>query len=200
MFKELIALQFKKPTGLFGMLTSNLMIKGNRSNYEILLRDLDIQPHDKILEIGFGPGIGISLIAEKCNSCVIHGIDFSKLMYKRASNLNKIYIHDNKVRLLLGDFLTLEIDLKDYDKVFCLNVVYFWNDLLQPFEKIRSLLKKGGIFCFYMAHKDFLIKKKSPDKIFNKYSIEQVTEALTKTGFSRIDHYYDKGYYIKAEK
>ena len=200
MFKELIAWQFKKPTGLFGMLTSNLMIKGNRSNYEILLIDLDIQPHDKILEIGYGPGIGIRLIAEKCNSCVIHGIDFSKLMYKRASNLNKKYIHDNKVRLLLGDFLTLEIDLKDYDKVFCLNVVYFWNDLLQPFEKIRSLLKKGGIFCFYMAHKDFLIKKKSPDKIFNKHSIEQVTEALKKTGFSRIDHYYDKGYYIKAEK
>jgi ubiquinone/menaquinone biosynthesis C-methylase UbiE len=200
MFKELIAWQFKKPTGLFGLLISNLMIKGNRSNYEILLRDLDIKPHDKILEIGYGPGIGISLIAEKCTSCVIHGIDFSKLMYKRASDLNKRYIHDNNVRLLLGDFLTLEIDLKDYDKVFCLNVVYFWNDLLQPFEKIRSLLKKGGKFCFYMAHKDFLIKKKSPDKIFNKYSIEQVTEALTKTGFSRIDHYYDKGYYIKAEK
>ena len=99
MFKELIAWLFKKPTGLFGMLVSNLMIKGNRGNYETLLRDPDIQPHDKILEIGYGPGIGISLYAEKCNSCVIHGIDFSKLMYKRASNLNKKYIHDNKVRL-----------------------------------------------------------------------------------------------------
>jgi SAM-dependent methyltransferase len=200
MFKELIAKQFKKPTGLFGIFTSNLMVKGNRGNYENLLKDLDVQPHDKILEIGYGPGIGVNLIAEKCNSCVIHGIDFSKLMYKRASVLNNKHIHNNKVRLLLGDFLTLDIDPKDYDKVFCLNVVYFWDDLLQPFEKIRSLLKSGGIFCFYMAHKDFLIKKKSPDKIFNKYSIEQVTEALTKTGFSRIEHYYNKGYYVKAEK
>jgi SAM-dependent methyltransferase len=182
------------------MLTSNLMIKGNRSNYEILLNDLDVRPYDKILEIGYGPGIGIKMIAEKCDSCVIHGIDFSKLMYKRASGLNNQYIKDNKVRLLLGDFLTLEVDFKDYDKVYCLNVIYFWNDLLHPFEKIRSILKKCGVLCFYMAHKDFLKKKKSPDEIFNKYSIEQVTEALTKAGFSRIHHYYNKGYYVKAEK
>jgi len=199
MFEELIAGQFKKPTGLFGMLTSNLMIKGNRSNYETLLRDLDIQQQDKILEIGYGPGIGINLIAERCNSCVVHGIDFSKLMYKRASKLNRKYLDDNKVTLLLGDFLDIQIDFKDYDKVFCLNLIYFWNELVPPFEKIRSLLKKGGIFCFYMAHKDFLTKKKSPDKIFNKYSIEEVTAALTKTGFGKIDHYYDRGYYIKAE-
>jgi ubiquinone/menaquinone biosynthesis C-methylase UbiE len=200
MFRRIIASQFKRPTGLFGIFTSNLMIKGNRRNYDGLLKDLNIQPHDKILEIGYGPGIGINLIAEKCNSCIIHGIDFSKLMYKRATKLNERYTDNNRVKLLLGDFLKTKIDTNNYDKIFCINVVYFWDDLQQPFERIKSFLKKGGIFCFYMAHKDFLIRKKSPDEIFNKYSIEQITEALKQAGFVEIDSYFDKGYYIKAKK
>ena len=32
MLREFIASQFKKPTGLFGLFTSNLMIKGNQKN------------------------------------------------------------------------------------------------------------------------------------------------------------------------
>ena len=125
---------------------------------------------------------------------------FQKLMYKRATKLNRKYIDEKRAKLLLGDLLTAEIDTNDYDIIFCLNVVYFWDDLQRPFGRIISLLKKDGVFCFYMAHKDFLIKKKSPDEIFNKYSIEQITAALRQAGFSEIDHHFNRGYYVKAKK
>ena len=133
MLKEIIASQFKKPAGLFGIFTSNMMIKGNRNKYDTLIKDLNIKVNDKILEIGYGPGIGINAIAGKCNSCIIHGVDFSKLMYKRATKLNRKYIDEKRAKLLLGDFLTAKIDTGDYDIIFCLNVVYFWDDLQQPF-------------------------------------------------------------------
>jgi SAM-dependent methyltransferase len=200
MIRRIIASQFKKPSGLFGVFISNLMIRGNRRNYYILVKDLNVHTNDKILEIGYGPGFGINLIAEKCESCIIHGIDFSKLMYKRASERNKKYIDDKKVKLFVGDFLKDKIDGDNYDKVFCVNVVYFWDELQQPFERIRSLLKKGGLFCFYMAHKDFLIKKKSPDEIFNKYSIEQIVAAIKLAGFSKVEYYFENGYYVKSER
>lgn len=200
MIKKLIALQFKKPSRLFGIISSNLMVKGNRRNYDILINELNIQPNDKILEIGYGPGIGISLINEKCNSCLIHGIDFSKLMYRKASKLNKNSILDKKVELFLGDFLSFTIESNYYDKVFCLNVIYFWDNLNIPFQKIKSALSNNGIFCFFMAHKDFLIKKKSPDSIFNKYSIEEVLSALYEAGFNKVEYKFDKGYYVEAQK
>jgi hypothetical protein len=82
--------------------------------------------------------------------------------------------------------------------VFCLNVVYFWSELNEPFKKILSLLKKGGSFYIYMADKDAL--KKAPDSVFNKYSIEQVVESLKSARFSQVENYFDKGYYIKAKK
>jgi ubiquinone/menaquinone biosynthesis C-methylase UbiE len=198
MFKKIIALQFKKPTGLFGIFSSNVMIKGNKNKYERLIKDLDIQPHDKLLEIGYGPGIGIGTIADICGTCTIHGIDFSTLMYKRASKYNKPHIDKGRMVLQFGDFLKLSADNNDYDKIFCLNVVYFWDDLKEPFKKVLSLLKKGGAFHIFMADKSML--ERAPDSVFNKYTIEQVVDALKTAGFAEVENYFEKGFYIMAKK
>jgi cyclopropane fatty-acyl-phospholipid synthase-like methyltransferase len=200
MLREFIASQFKKPTGLFGIFSSNLMVKNNQKNYDRLIRDLDLQAQDKVLEIGYGPGIGIQMIAERCPTCSIHGIDFSKLMYKRAGKYNKGYIYSGRVNLQHGDFLKVPIVHNEYNKIFCLNVVYFWNELIGPFEKVFSLLKKDGSFHIYMADKNTLIKMKSPDSVFNKYSIEQIEGALQAAGFTVVEHTEEKGHYIKARK
>ena len=200
MFQKFIASQFKKPTGLVGIWASNLMVKGNKSNYDKLIEDMDLQPHDKLLEIGYGPGTGINTIAQRCPTCIIHGIDFSPLMYKRASKYNKAYIDKGTMLLQHGDFQQMPAADHDYDKIFCLNVVYFWNDLRQPFGKVYSLQKKGGSFHIYMADKNALIKKRAPDSVFNKYSIEEVVEALKSAGFENVEHYSEKGHYIKALK
>jgi ubiquinone/menaquinone biosynthesis C-methylase UbiE len=200
MLQAFFASQFKKPEGLFGVFTSNLMVKGNQKNYARLIKDLDLQPHSKLLEIGYGPGIGIRMIAEICSTCTIHGIDFSKLMYRRASKYNKRYIDAGRVLLQHGDFLKVPVANNDYDSIFCLNVVYFWNDLRAPFEKVLSLLKKGGAFHIFMADRAFLLEKKAPDSVFNKHSIEQVVETLKAAGFTKVEHYGEKGHYIKAKK
>ncbi len=200
MFRKFIASKFKKPTGLFGIFASNIMIKGNKSKYDHLIKDLDIQPHDKLLEIGYGPGTGINTIAALYPTCTIHGIDFSPLMYKRASKYNKQYIDNGRLQLQYGDFLKVSVIGNNYDKIFCLNVVYFWNELKEPFEKLRSLLKTGGSFYIYMVDKKVLIEKKSPDSVFNKYDIEQVVEALKMAGFTNVGYHMEKGYFIKAKK
>jgi ubiquinone/menaquinone biosynthesis C-methylase UbiE len=200
MLRELIAFQFKKPSGLFGLFTSNLMVRNNQKNYDTLIKDLDLQPQDQVLEIGYGRGIGIRMITEQCPSCIVHGIDFSKLMFKRATRYNKQYIHEGRVQLQQGDFLTAPVAHNTYDKTFCLNVVYFWNELKEPFGKVFSLLKNGGSFHIYMADAATLQQKKAPDSVFNKYSIERVVEALKEAGFEKVEHYAEKGLYIKATK
>jgi ubiquinone/menaquinone biosynthesis C-methylase UbiE len=200
MFRNFIASQFRKPTGLFGIFTSNMMMKRNQEKYNILIKNLNLRPNEKILEIGYGPGIGIHMIAGLCESCTIHGIDFSRLMYKKAGRYNKPYVDNGKVKLQYGNFLEMRVDETEYDKIFCLNVVYFWDELSKPFEKIRSLLKNGGVFSIYMVNANTLIKKKTPDSVFNKYTIDQIVDALRSAGFIDVEHFADKGYYVKAKK
>lgn len=200
MLRKLIALQFKKPKGWLGIWASNIMIKGNEKNYAKLIKKLDPQPQDKMLEIGYGPGRGIHTIAEMCSTCTVRGIDFSSLMYKRASEYNKTHIEKGNVVLQQGDFLKVPFADNDYDKVFCLNVIYFWNELSEPFAKVFSVLKKGGSFHIYMADKITLMKKKAPDSVFNKYSTEHVVESLKSAGFDNVEHYQEHGHYIIAKK
>lgn len=196
-----IGMQFKKPTGFPGKIVSILMSKGNRPAYERMIKDLTINSNDKILEIGFGPGIGIHLILKRFETTDIYGIDFSELMYRRATKRYEKLIENNRVHLLFGDFVETEISASGFDKIFCINVIYFWDNLQKPFEKIKSLLKNDGIFCCYMESKDDLSKVKfTKDDIFNKRSIEQVTKALKSAGFKETEYYFKKGYYIKAKK
>lgn len=122
-------------------------------------------------------------------------------MYKRASKRNHRFIKNDRVHLIQGDFLETELSTTGFDKIYCINVIYFWDDLHKPFEKVNSLLKEDGEFCIYMAGKDELNKAKfTKDGIFNKYSIGQVANALKSSGFHEVDHNFRKGYFIKAKK
>lgn len=200
MLKEFIASQFKKPRGPFGIFTSNLMVKGNEKNYETMIEVLAPGPEEKLLEIGYGPGAGMKMIAEFCPGCTIDGIDFSRLMYKRASKFNKQYIEEGRVSLQYGDFLSAALPENHYDKIFCLNVIYFWNKLSAPFTKAYSLLKEDGFFDIYMADRKFLAEQKTPDSVFNKYSVDEVMEALKSVGFNKLDHLKNNGHFIFAQK
>jgi SAM-dependent methyltransferase len=196
-----IGMQFRKPEGVLGYLVSNMIFIGNRSTYETMINDLAIHSDDKILEIGYGPGLGIYLISRRYEKCDIYGIDFSEMMYRRAAGRNKKFMKNNRVHLFLGDFNETEISVDGFDKIFCLNVVYFWNDLRKPFERVKSLLKDNGIFYFYMADKDELNRDRfTKNDVFNKYSIEHILEVLDAVGFKDVDYYFRKGYYIKAKK
>lgn len=194
-----IAKQFRQPSGFLGKIASKFMQKGNIKAYEKLFSILDIKDHQKIFEIGYGHGLGIATILAR-HDCYVSGIDFSKLMYKQATKRNHRYITKNKVNLYFGDFLEYKMKQSFYDKVFCINVVYFWDDLLLPFSKIRNSLKKDGQFCFYMAHKNELSKLKFvTDDIFNKRTIEDVVEKLKEAGFSHVEHEYKGGYFVTCK-
>ena len=154
---RLIGSQFKKPTGLLGKIVSTVMKKGNSPDYDKIIPELDIKQNDRILEIGYGHGLGVHRISSDFD-CHITGIDFSELMFREASKRNEKYIEQKKVELNFGNFLEYEIKPDHYDKVFCVHVIYFWDKLAEPFSKIRTGLKDGGIFCLFMANTDFIKK------------------------------------------
>src|SRR5512145_3503903 len=113
--------QFRKPRGLLGKIIAKLMIKGNSREYDKLIPILEIQPHDRLLEIGYGHGMGIDRILSKYD-CHISGIDFSELMYRQAARRNRRHIDNKKATLYFGDFLNFELPVSTFDKIYFLNV------------------------------------------------------------------------------
>jgi cyclopropane fatty-acyl-phospholipid synthase-like methyltransferase len=188
--------QLRKPSGFFGKMVARMMKLRNRKMYEILIKQLDIKTGDRLYEIGYGHGMGIHAIAAQYD-CTIAGIDFSELMYREATRLNRSFIEKGRVKLSFGDILVEENGNAKYDKVYCANVIYFWTDLDKAFSKVFSMVERGGMFFIYMDSSDDLAKLKFTGN-FCKYTIEEVENALTRAGFSNVEYFNNKGYYVNA--
>jgi SAM-dependent methyltransferase len=155
---------------------------------------MDIRDNDSLLEVGFGPGYAINLIAHKYKHTKISGIDFSELMSEKASQKNCVFIQTGRVDLICGDL----IDYKGKDlfsKIYGINVVYFWNDLDKYLAKIFKLLKKKGEVFLYMADPSQLDKM---PEVFNKYTRDQMLVELKKAGFKHVRFEKEKSSSDKA--
>jgi ubiquinone/menaquinone biosynthesis C-methylase UbiE len=51
------------------------------------VRLLDVQPDDRVLELGFGPGLAIRELARLAAEGYVCGLDHSELMLRRAKRL-----------------------------------------------------------------------------------------------------------------
>lgn len=196
---ESLGRQLRKPSGFYGKMVSRMMNMRNKISYKRIIKELDIKGGEKVFEIGYGPGLGIWMIADTIPDCSISGIDFSELMYQEAHKRNKKFVAQGAVHLQFGDFLSQEFIVEKYDKVFCSNVIYFWSDLRLAFSTVFSILNDGGVFCIFMTHKSEL-KETGFSKDFNKYSIETVEAELLNSGFQSVQYIRENGYFIRAKK
>jgi len=204
--KKIWAQQFRRPSGILGHYAAGFMKKNNFPYYEEMVELLDIQDCDRVLEIGCGDGHAVKLISGKNTQCRIDAIDFSDLMLRKAKKNNHQCLRNGRVRLFEGDFRMFDRFDCRYTAVFAINVVYFWNNLEEPFRKVHNLLEKNGRFIFYMSSPERIDKIPFAVKdVFNRHSLEKVKEVLIETGFEnlKVTTEVKNGtdtYYVKAVK
>ena len=69
---------FGRPTGTLGKLGGMIMARTNAASARCVISLLEVQPTDKVLEVGFGPGVGIQLLANSAPAGRVAGVDCSK--------------------------------------------------------------------------------------------------------------------------
>jgi MFS family permease len=116
-FIAAIRVQFGRPTGFWGRLAGLLMAHrtSNRRRNAWAVSLLDVQPEDRVLEIGFGPGIAIRELGRLAWKGYVCGIDHSELMVRRAKRLNAELLRRGVVDLRLG---SVPEDLPAFDEPF----------------------------------------------------------------------------------
>jgi SAM-dependent methyltransferase len=93
---------FGRPQGVLGRLGGIIMARMNRNLAGRTIALLDVQPHDRVLEIGFGPGVGIELLSGVVSSGHVAGVDVSEEMVEQARIRNVEAIQRGKVELRRG--------------------------------------------------------------------------------------------------
>lgn len=176
---------FKKPAGLFGLIAARYMVKNNSFVYEGIERFAGFAEGQDVLEIGFGPGVGLGYLLERYRLRMA-GIDFSPLMVRKAARRNRASIKEGRLTLLQGDILTDGSWLGAFDRVIFANVLYFWDDLDAAFRAIKDRLRPGGRLVFYMSSEARLKRKDlTSAPAFKHYGNDEVLAGLSRAGFEK---------------
>jgi ubiquinone/menaquinone biosynthesis C-methylase UbiE len=132
---------------------------------------LAIGPKDRVLEIGFGSGVGVALAARK--AAFVAGADPSRVMVAQAKSRNDSAIVAGRVDLRQAEAEALGFDGGAFDKVFSVNSMQLWADRQRGLREVRRVTKRGGRIALGFT----------PNSGQGK---QGVVETLTAAGFSNV--------------
>jgi ubiquinone/menaquinone biosynthesis C-methylase UbiE len=178
-----LAQQFRQPAGFLGRLIG-FLFRINREGIDWTIDLLEIQPTDHVLEIGFGPGLGIQRAASLATQGRVAGVDFSQTMLEQATSRNAVAIDAGLVELCLGDATALLYPENTFHKAFATNVIYFWRDPLANLQELHRVMKPGGRLALYVIAKENLQKfRLTQTGVYQLYSGEDLVRLFTQAGF-----------------
>jgi ubiquinone/menaquinone biosynthesis C-methylase UbiE len=181
---KMMAKQLRQPSGPVGHKVGEMMNKANEFLYDFTSATMELSDNQTILEIGFGNGRFFDKLFSKTNNLKISGLDFSETMFNEATKNNLSAIADGRLTLQLGSSDKLTFPDQHFDKVFCINVIYFWNEPQKHLQEISRVLKPGGKFYATIRTKESMELMPFTKYGFTKYTEEEWKLLVNKNPFN----------------
>jgi len=142
--KSILMRAFGCPKGLLGRLGGLIMARMNWQVAAWTIDLLEVQPNHSVLEVGFGPGVGIELLAKAVTSGRVVGVDYSEEMVAQARARNANAIEGGRVDLLRDSIERLPFEDDTFEKALAINSMQVWPDAIGGLREIRRVMKAGG--------------------------------------------------------
>ena len=138
--------QFAHPTGWLGSLVGYAMAIKSRERSLWVLSLLDLRPNDRVLEVGFGPGVDLQRVSGVTS--FVAGIDHSGVMVQQARRRNRRVIRAGRMEALQGTIAEpLPFADSEFTKAFAINSFQFWPDAVMGVRELRRVLRPGGLLA-----------------------------------------------------
>ena len=188
-------LRARNPRGFWGYRVLKAMNgKDHAALPEWVFAELKIKEDAHVLDVGCGGGANVARMLEMCPQGIVTGLDFSTLALEESNDYNYRAIVDKKCYIVGGNVIQMPRAKEMYDLVTAFETVYFWPTLEQGVSEMFRVLKPGGT-CVIANELDGL------DPAYRKlesavgmlvYTIEDITEIMTKVGFTNIQYRHDE--------
>ncbi len=109
-------------------------------------------PADRVLEVGCGHGVAVSLVCAQLTSGRITAIDRSTKMIEVAARRNREHVARGRAVLKSASLAEADFGDERFDKIFAFNVAPFWLQPKEALEIVRRLLAPDGtVYLFWDA-------------------------------------------------
>jgi SAM-dependent methyltransferase len=138
--------QFMRPRGFVGWLVGWEMAlrSSNRQRNVWAVGLLAVEPSDRVLEIGFGPGIAIRELSRRATQGLVCGVDHSAVMVRQATRRNAAAVRARRVDLRLGAAEQLPTFTEPFDKVLAVNNMGMWHAPDEGLQALHRRMRPGG--------------------------------------------------------
>ena len=133
---------FANPRGVRGRLAGRFMLWTNRQRDVLDL--LTVRPGERVLEVGYGPGGLVRLLARHTDAGLIQGVDPSPTMRDQATRANRDAVRAGRVDLRLGAADRTDLPDRSVDHVVSVNTVAIWPDLDDGVRELHRVLRPAG--------------------------------------------------------
>lgn len=182
MAPRFLARQLSHPTGIAGWLVRLGMNRGNAGLNAFAIDQMELQPQDDVIEIGFGGGPNISRFLAHAASFT--GVDRSADAVRAAQRRFATACRSGRAHFALGMVEALPFEDSRFDKAVSVHTVYFWSDLDPGFNELYRVLRPGGLLVLGFLPKDRMDRLDMPHDIFTPREPEQLLAAAARANFA----------------
>jgi len=183
------------PRGLAGRITLWFMQKEHKSVYKNMVKALDLQPEDDLLEVACGSGYFLKKYASDAHS--VAGLELSEVAVKVATKKNKERILARTAEILQGEASQLPWEDNRFSVAIAMGSFSIFPKPVESLKEMYRVLRPGGRAVIGLEHnaEDGLDHTKYAEKYAMRvYTENEVRAMMKEAGFSHISITYAKGF------
>jgi len=146
--------QFARPHGVLGRFAGSVMAVVNAKQVAAVVDEVAPAQGEHVLEVGFGPGVGLRMLAARAPGVRVAGIDPSGDMVRAAGR--RVRRVADRVDLREGMAAALPWADETFDAVCTTNSLQLWQPAQASLAEVLRVLRPGGRAVFSVGERAVL--------------------------------------------
>lgn len=151
-----LARQLSRPSGLGGRGVARLLNRGNADTNAKAIARLDVQPRHRVLDAGFGGGVGLTALLAS-PAATVTGVDHAETMVDAA---RRRHAGDDRLVVAAAPLHALPFADGAFERILSVHTVYFWDDPPAIARELARVLAPGGRIVLAAGRKASMVKQR----------------------------------------
>jgi ubiquinone/menaquinone biosynthesis C-methylase UbiE len=185
-FARLLAKQLGNPSGIFGLVLAPLWNKRNAVLNEFTFDSLVLNPHDRVLEVGFGGGYLLGRMSRVVTDGFLAGVDVSPAMVAFCEKRYRSLIKSGKLEIKCTCAESLPYPPDYFTKACTVNSIFYWQNASQAISELWRVLETRGMLVMCFTCRESLENKEFTKHSVTLYKADDVYQMMALSGFHEI--------------